>query len=254
MATNNAINANKTGLQRYDGAGTFDAVTTTNHDVLVGAASNGITNVAPSATTGIALVSNGVAADPSFSTVVVAGGGTGATTYAINGGVISGTTATSPLSALTLTSGQLVIGGTTTPAAGTLTAGTGISIGNGNNSITINATGGGVTWFDVTGTSASMAVNSGYLADNAGLVTLTLPATAVQFSILSIAGYGAGGWTIAQNANQSIQFGSAAATTAGITGSLSSTNRYDCVNLLAVVGGASTVWLVLNSVGNLTIV
>lgn len=46
MATGNAINANSAGLVRYDGAGTFSGVTTTNHSVLIGAASNGITNLA----------------------------------------------------------------------------------------------------------------------------------------------------------------------------------------------------------------
>lgn len=80
MATNNAINANSAGLVRYNGAGTFDAVSTTNHDILIGATSNGITNVAPSATSGVALISQGAAADPAFGTVVVAGGGTGAIT------------------------------------------------------------------------------------------------------------------------------------------------------------------------------
>lgn len=153
-----------------------------------------------------------------------------------------------------LTSGQLVIGNTgNDPSAATLTAGTGIGIVNGAGSITINATGGGLTWTDVTGTSASMAINNGYLADNAGLVTLTLPVSAVQFSVIAVGGFGSGGWKIAQNANQSIQFGSGSATTSGITGSLASTNRYDCVYMIAAVGGASTTWLVLNAVGNLTI-
>ena len=199
MATNNAVNIQAAGLVRYDGAGTFTGVTVTQHDLLIGAASNGITSLA-------------------------------------------------------LTNGQLAIGNTgNDPSAATLTAGTGVTITNGAGAITIAATGGGLTWTDVTGTSASMSVNNGYLADNSGLVTLTLPSTAAQFSVIAVAGFGAGGWKIAQNAGQSIQFGSAASTTAGTGGSLASTNRYDCVYLLAVVGGSSTTWLVLNSVGNITI-
>lgn len=253
MPTNNSINLSAAGLARYDGAGVFTGVTTTNHNLLIGATSNGITNVAPSGTAGIPVISQGASLDPAFGTAIVAGGGTGATSYNINGAVISGTTSTSALAAVTLTSGQLLIGGTTTPAAGTLTAGTGVSISNGNNSITINATGGALTWTDVTGTSASMAINNGYLADNAGLVTLTLPATAAQFSVIAVAGKGAGGWLIAQNANQKIIFGNQA-TTVGAGGSLASTNANDCVYLLATVGGASTFWTVLNSVGNITIV
>jgi hypothetical protein len=199
MATNNAVNISAAGLVKYDGAGTFTGVTVTQHNILIGGASNGITSLA-------------------------------------------------------LTNGQLAIGNTgSDPTAATITAGTGITVTNGSGAITITSTGGGITWTDVTGTSATMAVNNGYLADNAGLVTLTLPSTAVQFSVISVGGFGAGGWKIAQNANQSIQFGSAAATTTGVTGSLASTNRYDCVYLIAAVGGASTTWLVLNSVGNITI-
>lgn len=254
MATGNAINANSTGLVKYDGAGTFSGVTVTQYDVLVGDASNGIVSVAPSATSGVPLVSAGSSANPAFGTAVVAGGGTGATSFTANGVVISNTTSTGALAALALSSGQLVIGGTTTPAAATLTAGTGISISNGNNSITINSTGGGVTWTDVTGTTQTLAVECGYLADNAGLVTMTLPATASQFATITVCGYAAGGWKIAQNAGQSIQLGSATATTTGAGGYIASTNRYDCVKLLAVVGGSSTVWLVINAIGNITIV
>jgi hypothetical protein len=253
MATNNSVNISAAGLVRYDGAGSFSGVTTTIHDLLIGSASNGITNVAPSATSGIPVISQGSSADPIFGTAVVAGGGTGAVSLNINGAVISGTTTTSPLSAVTLTSGQILIGGTTSPAAGTLTAGTGVSIANGNNTITINSLGGGLTWTDVTGTSATMAINNGYLADNAALVTLTLPATAAQFSVIAIAGIGAGGWLIAQNANQKIIFGSKTSTT-GVGGSLASTNANDCIYLIATVGGASTTWTVLNAVGNITIV
>jgi hypothetical protein len=146
-------------------------------------------------------------------------------------------------------------GGALSPTAGNwnIFGGTGISTSGSGSTLTINATGGGFTWNDITGTSASMVVNNGYLADNAGLVTLTLPATAAQFSAIVVAGHGAGGWTIAQNANQKIIFGSTATTT-GASGSLSSSNANDVVFLLAVVGGASTQWMVLSSVGNITVV
>ena len=198
MVTNNAINLSASGLTRYDGAGSFSGVTVTQHDVLIGAASNGITSLA-------------------------------------------------------LTNGQLAIGSTgADPSASTLTAGTGVSITNGAGSITIAATGGGLTWTNVTGTSAAMAINNGYLANNAGLVTLTLPATAAQFSVIRVQGVGAGGWAIAQNASQQILIGSAA-TTAGVTGSLASTNANDAVELLATTGGSSTVWSVQSSMGNITV-
>lgn len=108
-----------------------------------------------------------------------------------------------------------------------------------------------IVWTDVTGTSATMVANNGYMADNAGLVTLTLPATAAQFTMLQIAGNGAGGWTIAQGAGQSINFGNVTSTV-GVGGSISSTNKYDQLTLMCVV--ADTTWTVRSSVGNLTIV
>jgi hypothetical protein len=151
-----------------------------------------------------------------------------------------------------LTNGQILIGSTgVAPVPATLTAGTGITIVNGAGTITLNSTGAGFTWNDVTGGSASMAVNNGYLADSSSLTTLTLPATAAQFSSVWISGYGAGGWTIAQNSGQLIHL-SGSTTTTGTGGSLSSTNRYDQVLLLCVV--ANTTWVALNSIGNLTVV
>lgn len=90
----NALDITAAGLVKFDGTATFSGVTTTNHDVLVGAASNGITNVAPSATSGVPLVSNGASADPSFTTAVVAGGGTGATSFTAYSVLCGGTTST----------------------------------------------------------------------------------------------------------------------------------------------------------------
>jgi len=72
--------ASLTGVLTGNGTTPFTASAVSQYNALVGGASNAITSIAPSATTGIALVSQGAAADPAFSTVVVAGGGTGATT------------------------------------------------------------------------------------------------------------------------------------------------------------------------------
>jgi hypothetical protein len=200
MATNNAINLNQAGIAGYDGAGTFNASTMTQHSLLLG----------------------------------------GANSHTINNlGVAN--------------NGQLPIGSTgSDPVLATITAGTGVSVVNGAGSITINAAGGGLTWTDVTGASQAMAVNNGYTADNAGLVTLTLPATAAYGSVMAVVGKGAGGWKIAQNSGQTIQFGSASATTSGASGSLASTNQFDVVFILCTT--TNTNFTVLNSIGNLTIV
>ncbi|MGL5626596.1 MAG: hypothetical protein ACRDDW_03635 [Candidatus Rhabdochlamydia sp.] len=147
--------------------------------------------------------------------------------------------------------GQLPIGsaaGTYIPQ--TLTAGNGIAITNGPGTITITSTSIGLIWNDVTAGSASMSINNGYLANNAGLVTLTLPATAPQFSVIYVAGNSPGGWMIAQNAGQTINFESTPTTT-GITGGLASTKTYDAVYLLCTT--ADTTWSVLSSLGNITI-
>jgi hypothetical protein len=77
------INLVGTGSTTTSGSGNTATVALTgltNHNVLIGAGTATITKVAPSATSGVALVSTGAAADPAFGTVVVAGGGTGLTT------------------------------------------------------------------------------------------------------------------------------------------------------------------------------
>lgn len=144
-----------------------------------------------------------------------------------------------------MTNGQLLIGNTgNTPTLNTLTAGTGITISNTAGSITISGTGSGYTWTEVTGTSQAMAADSGYIANNAGLVTLTLPSTAAVGTSVIVQGKGAGGWRIAQNSGQTIRFGSVSTTT-GVAGNLSSTNRYDSVELLCIT--ANTDWAVLTA-------
>lgn len=108
------------------------------------------------------------------------------------------------------------------------------------------------SWIDQTMTPVAMVVNTGYIMnDGATLITATLPATAVVGSTIRIAGNASGLWTIAQNAGQTIHFGSVNTTT-GVTGSLSSSSTYDTIELLCTV--ANTDFVVLSSVGNLSYV
>lgn len=87
-----------TGVLVGSGTSNITGNAVTQHDVLVGGASNAITSVAPSSTSGIPLVSNGASADPSFTTAVVAGGGTGVTSFANTSALLaSGTTTTGTL-------------------------------------------------------------------------------------------------------------------------------------------------------------
>ena len=143
--------------------------------------------------------------------------------------------------------------GSAVPSGGALNVigGTGITTSGSGNTITINATGSGFTWHDITGVSASMVPSNGYVADNAGLVTLTLPISANFGDTIFVVGKGAGGWTVAQNAGQSIVV-EASATTVGAGGSISSTAVGQAVELLCTT--ANTTWTYINGVGTLAIV
>jgi hypothetical protein len=151
------------------------------------------------------------------------------------------------------TNGQLWIGSTgTNPSVGTITGGSGISVVNGPGTITVSQTGDDISWSEVTGTSQAIAVNSGYLTNNAALVTLTLPVTSALFTKINVVGKGSGGWKIAQNAGQSINLG-ITTTTTGTGGSLASTNQYDSIELICTV--ANTTWTqVVAPQGNITVV
>jgi len=159
-----------------------------------------------------------------------------------------------PVMTSSMTDGQVVIGSTgATPVAATLTAGTGVSITNAAGSITINATGGGIGWSVIT-IDQTAVINNGYICNKAGLLTLTLPASAAIGDIIQVTGINTAlGWKIAQNANQRIHFGTSS-TTLGVGGSLASVNIRDSVELVCVVAGASTEYNVISSVGNITVV
>jgi len=157
------------------------------------------------------------------------------------------------MSASTVTEFGVLIGDASNAVAST-------AVGTATHVLTSNGAGlapsfqavtGGMAWNDVTGTSQTMAVGNGYTANNASLVTLTLPATAAVGDRVSVTGYGAGGWRIAQNSGDIIHFGSSDTTT-GATGRLDSTNRYDSIQLVCVV--ANDEWSTVGGPqGNITV-
>lgn len=131
-------------------------------------------------------------------------------------------------------------------------AGSGITISQSGATITISSSGSGLGWVEVTGTSQAMSVNTGYVANNAGVVTLSLPASSSFGDVINVAGKGAGGWAVSQGAGQIIHIGSSASTS-GAGGSIASTNQYDSLQLLCIV--ANTTWVALGGgQGALTIV
>lgn len=148
--------------------------------------------------------------------------------------------------------GQTFIGSAgNNPVAATLTAGTGIAITNGAGSITI-ASSGSAGWVDQTTGSVTMSSNTGYTADaGASLITFTLPVSSSIGDFVEINGKAAGLYTIAQASGQQIHFGNLASTL-GATGTVSSTLQYDCIRLRCIT--ANTIWAVVSSVGNFTIV
>lgn len=165
--------------------------------------------------------------------------GTGLATATNSAVLVSGSTGT-PAWSGTMTNGQVIIGNTSnTPAAATLTAGTGISITNGAGSITIASSTSGMTWTTVSGTTQSAAVNNGYITNNAGAVTVTLPTTFAIGDTIEVKGLGAGGWVMAAGTATTIRIGSSVTSSAG---SLTSANQYDTVRVTGLV--ANTTWSV----------
>jgi hypothetical protein len=102
---------------------------------------------------------------------------------------------------------------------------------------------------EVTGTTQACSNGMRYGANNVGLVTLTLPATAPVGMRIEVYGVGAGGWKLAQNALQTIRVGSSASTV-GITGYISGAQG-STVELICTT--ANTGWMVTYSSGTITV-
>lgn len=150
-------------------------------------------------------------------------------------------------------------------AQGTLNLSGGNLTTNGGNNITLTTTGltnitlpasgtiattSQLTSWSSVSTSGSISANSGTVATGGTLVTLTLPVTASLGATFFIVGIGAGGWKIAQNSGQIINFGNVQ-TTSGTAGSLASNNQFDSVFLVCTV--ANTTFNVISAQGNLTV-
>ncbi len=172
-------------------------------------------------------------------TLVVANGGTGIATATAYAPIIAGTTATGPFQVA---------------STGQATAGF-VLTSNGNAALpSWQAAGGGssFTW-TVTTVNASLVAANGYIANKAGLLTMTLPASGAIGDTIRITNMNtAVGWRIAQNANQFIRLGSSLTTT-GATGYLEATALGDSVEIVCNVAGASTGWIVQSSMGNITV-
>lgn len=174
-------------------------------------------------------------------------GGTGLTTLTEHA-IQVGAGASTPTQIL-MGAGQVLIGTTASdPASANITAGTNIQVVSTSGSIVINATGNAsFSWASISGASQNASVNTGYFPNNAGVVSITLPASSTPGDIIKVIGFGVGGWSLIGNGSQTIKLG-AQTTTSG--GAVSSTNRWDAITVVA--SPVSSIWLVEGWVGNLT--
>jgi hypothetical protein len=182
--------------------------------------------------------------------VTVAEGGTSLATLTAHA-IMLGEGTAAPSFAL-LGAGQLLIGTTAgDPVAATLTAGTGVTLTNASGAITIATSSGGGNVVNQTTGAATLTAGDVYI-NNAGasLITYTLPLVPVIGDFYTIVGNSSGGWMIAQNAGQSINVGNLAST-AGVGGSVASTNAFDCITLRATSASMYTAYAIQ---GNLTVV
>lgn len=233
MASNNAIN---TPFPINVASGGTGAATFTAHGVLLGEGTSAFGVAATSATSGVPLISQGSSSDPAFGTAVVAGGGTGATTFTAYAVITAGTTATGVFqnvsgvgsSGQVLTSaGAAALPTWSTPGAAAL------------------------AWSVITANQNAVKGNA-YICNKAGTLVLTLPSTAVVGDTILVTGMNtATGWQIAQNSGQTINFGTST-TTSGAGGSLTSTNIYDTITVTCNV--TNTGWIAYNAQGNITVV
>ncbi len=84
-----------------------------------------------------------------------------------------------------------------------------------------------------------MIADNGYIANNGGLVTLTMPATSNVGAEIDIIGKGAGGWIVQCGVGQTIIVGSSITSSAG---SVASTAAQDSFYMICTV--ANTEWTV----------
>jgi hypothetical protein len=149
-----------------------------------------------------------------------------------------------------LTNGQLIIGSTgATPVVAALTPGTGISIANGAGSVTISATGGGFGVATIAGTSQAAAVNTMYIALNAGQTTLTLPAVYSVGDTVILVGSTAntGGWVVTASAGDTVIYNGSTTSAGGTI--TSSALAGQTIEMVCDV--ANTSWVVVDTVNTL---
>ena len=131
----------------------------------------------------------------------------------------------------------------------TITAGAGITVTPGVNTITIASIGSGLTWSVITANQTA-AVENGYFCNKAGTLALALPATSAVGDVIEVTNENTAlGVQFTQAAGQQILIGNTN-TTLGATGTLTSSAVGDTLKIVCKV--ANTIWRVTSIVGNWT--
>lgn len=99
---------------------------------------------------------------------------------------------------------------------------------------------GGMPFTEVVGTSQALSVNNGYIGNNAGTITMTLPATSAIGDRICFVQKGAGVIRVAQNAGQTIH-SVTVDTTTGATGYVETIDQWTSFCILCVT--ANTDWV-----------
>lgn len=94
----------------------------------------------------------------------------------------------------------------------------------------------------VTETTQDVEVNSIYIPTNVALTTFQMPDECNVGNRLTIAGFGAGGWTLLMGMGQTVQL---AADATSASTSISSSSRYDSIELICVE--TNLTWITLST-------
>ena len=243
-------NFNTLGTGSITIAGSGSTLTTqltglNNHALQIGAGTATLTQLGPG-TTGQVLQTN-TTADPTWSTATypstttinqilyssAANTVTGLTTA--NNGVLTTGTSGIPVITALASNGQLIIGsGSGAPIAATLSAGTGVSITNAANSITIASVQGGFAWSDTSGTVTAVAQNGYFITTTC---TSTLPSAPSEGDTVKYIVDTTNLLTITGNTGQKIRIGTQLSAAAGTA---VNTQRGDSITLVYRTTG--TTW------------
>jgi len=235
-----------TGTQNAGfGEATLSNITTGANNVAVGYTAGSSYTTSESSNISIGSLTTGTVGE---SNVLRIGNGTGTSAGNLNKAFISG------INGITATGADQVLVINSSNQIGALAAGTTGQILTSNGAAALptwqNAAV-AFTWSVITADQTAV-VNNGYICNKASALVLTLPATSTVGTLLEVTGMNTAlGWKIAQNGGQQIFFGTSS-TTIGATGYLQSSNIYDAVRLVCNV--ANTSWIVISSIGNITVV